>query len=481
MKTLDENNIIKRFGYSTFNKGKEYYNENRVITALIDGDLLQGLVVGTRVYRVTVSLSDLSNRCSCPLGGDCKHVVALLLFYLNDNDSVIDTIKLKAELRERSKEELINIIIKALEGEEILPLIQQEEKNIRIKSFLRVFESGHVDEGVVNDMANVIEKFKNNISKEDLLMLLEKITLDCESFGCFYDDYGDYYYNEPIFKAIGEALVEKDLTQEDVRKLGEIIKQDEYELTSPLIEVLTKKAEADKKFFKLIEHILPPPYRAEIIIKNKMYDEAKKTLEEEDLDYSIRVKLLLLIDPKEALKYSEEMKKYHMIIQYYIERKDYDKAKMYIKRAIDENLPNEIYQIIWSYRDIILQDRELSNKIVRYLINEGNILDASLFYTNIDDDLKDLLAEKIVESDHGHSDLLHIVCERKPEKLKDYVLRSAESIIERGSREYDTVIYLLAEAKKCMSKEDFNKLIDEIEIRHYKKYKLIEKLSKIRD
>ena len=195
-------------------KDKEYYNENRVITALIDGDLLQGLVAGTKVYRVTVSLSDLSNRCSCPLGGDCKHVVALLLFYLNDNDNVIDTIKLKAKLRERSKEELINIIIKALEGEEILPLIQQEEKNIRIKSFLRVFESGHVDEGVVNDMANVIEKFKNNISKEDLLMLLEKITLDCESFGCFYDDYGDYYYNESIFKAIGEALVEKDLTQE---------------------------------------------------------------------------------------------------------------------------------------------------------------------------------------------------------------------------------------------------------------------------
>jgi len=60
MKTLDENNIIKRFGYSIFNKGKEYYNENRVITALIDGDLLQGLVAGTKVYRVTVSLSDLS-------------------------------------------------------------------------------------------------------------------------------------------------------------------------------------------------------------------------------------------------------------------------------------------------------------------------------------------------------------------------------------------------------------------------------------
>ncbi|WP_218257932.1 SWIM zinc finger family protein [Saccharolobus shibatae] len=483
MKALNESKIIERFGYSTFDKGKEYYNENRVLSAFINGDLLEGVVVGTNVYRTSVLLSDLSNKCSCPLGGDCKHVVALLLFYLKNSDEVIDIPKLKDKLREKSKEELIDIIIKALGGEEILPLIEQKEKNIKIRSILRIFERGEVDERTVENISNIIRNFKNNISKEDLLMLLEKITLDCENFGCFYDDYGDYYYNESIFKAIGEALVEKDLTSEDIEKLKEILDRDQYELSEPLIDVLANKAEGDEKFFKLIQKILPPTYRADIVIKNKMYDEAKKMLEKETLDPSLRVELLKLIDPREAIRVAEENKEYTLIIQYYIEMKDYDKAKAYINKAIEENLRTEVFYILSKYKNFILQDRELSNKIVRYLLDIGDILSPLKFYGNIDDDLKDLYAEKILESGYEFyiAAFLDVICQRKPEKVKEFLLKSVETMIDRGSREYDYVALMLTNAKKCMSKKDFNELLDEIEIKHYKKRKLIEKLSVLRD
>ncbi|AWR98524.1 SWIM zinc finger family protein [Metallosphaera hakonensis] len=482
MKALDKNVILDRFGHSTFDKGREYYEENRVLTAFINGDVLKGKVLGTEVYHTSVSLSDLSNECSCPLGGECKHVVALLLFYLNNKDEVTDLAELKSKLTKKSKDDLIDIIIKAMEGEEILPLIGQDEKDVKIGSFIKVFERGNVDEKTVKNMANTIKKSKNNISKEDLFRLLEKIVLECEHFGCFYDDYRDDYYDAPIFEAIGEALAEKDLSHEDIERLGKIIREDQHQLTEPLIDALLDRAKQDKEFFRSIKKILPAGYIVYFLIENKMYDEAKEILKERDLNPSMRIDLLKLVDPEEALKVAEENKKYTSIIQHYIETKDYDKAKAYIRRAIDENLKDQVQEIALTYKNLISQDRELSNKIVKYLLKEGSLWSAYSFYGNIDEDLKDLFVEKVLEPSFGiyRQEFLDVICERKPEILKDILLEIVEVKIAAGAKAYDGVVQLLEKVKKCMNKEDFNKILDQLEREHYTKYKLIGKISTLR-
>lgn len=126
-----------------------------------------------------------------------------------------------------------------------------------------------------------------------------------------------------------------------------------------------------------------------------MYEEAKKIIEKSNLTDEEKLSLLLQIEPENALREAEEKKKYHIIVKYYIEKKDYDKAKEYIERAINDKADKEVNEIILEYKDIILKDKELSNNIAKYLLDIENIYSATAFYENMNDNLKDLLAEKI--------------------------------------------------------------------------------------
>ena len=104
-----------------------------------------------------------------------------------------------------------------------------------------------------------------------------------------------------------------------------------------------------------------------------MYEEAKKIIEKSNLTDEEKLSLLLQIEPENALREAEEKKKYHIIVKYYIEKKDYDKAKEYIERAINDKADKEVNEIILEYKDIILKDKELSNNIAKYLLDIENI------------------------------------------------------------------------------------------------------------
>ena len=86
--TLD---IIRRaFSIATFDKGRAYQRDGSVLVARVapDGTAVEGEVQGSRrtPYRTSARVRRLGNgtvrvesRCTCPVGFDCKHVVALLL------------------------------------------------------------------------------------------------------------------------------------------------------------------------------------------------------------------------------------------------------------------------------------------------------------------------------------------------------------------------------------------------------------------
>jgi superfamily II DNA or RNA helicase len=93
--------ISRAFGEETLEKGLDYQLGGRV--RLIAGDLdstaLRGEVLGSRraPYKVSVQIGRMIGvggvgvprfvtRCTCPLGGDCKHVAALLLQALADGE-----------------------------------------------------------------------------------------------------------------------------------------------------------------------------------------------------------------------------------------------------------------------------------------------------------------------------------------------------------------------------------------------------------
>jgi len=84
---LDEAGIIKHVDYSYFSRGKAYFRQKAVEDFSVQGNQVSGSVRGSRVqpYRTTIALGVkgiVSSNCSCPLMGECKHVAALALAFL---------------------------------------------------------------------------------------------------------------------------------------------------------------------------------------------------------------------------------------------------------------------------------------------------------------------------------------------------------------------------------------------------------------
>lgn len=64
-------------------KGKQYFKKGKVLWVLRYGDRLYGKVLGGYPYYVEVSIKGGKNRCTCPIGKDCKHVFAVLEAFKN--------------------------------------------------------------------------------------------------------------------------------------------------------------------------------------------------------------------------------------------------------------------------------------------------------------------------------------------------------------------------------------------------------------
>ncbi|WP_148883688.1 SWIM zinc finger family protein [Thermococcus aciditolerans] len=67
----------------TLRKGERYYRAGKVLWVVKYGDRLFSKVLGTYPYYVELNLSTGENTCTCPLGGDCKHVAAVMKAHEN--------------------------------------------------------------------------------------------------------------------------------------------------------------------------------------------------------------------------------------------------------------------------------------------------------------------------------------------------------------------------------------------------------------
>lgn len=86
---LDDEWLARRFGRETWLRGRTYASQGRVTSVSVGGDqsLVQAMVRGMsqRPYVVVIRVVAqtpvlaLATSCSCPVRGDCKHAVAVLL------------------------------------------------------------------------------------------------------------------------------------------------------------------------------------------------------------------------------------------------------------------------------------------------------------------------------------------------------------------------------------------------------------------
>lgn len=113
--SLTEEQIRKLADRSSFGRGIDYYESGNICNPVRQGKELRGECYGSRdqPYKIRVVLKkdgieDAS--CSCPRGGFCKHIVALLLQFVHEPDSFENIQSLNATLARLSKEELIALI-----------------------------------------------------------------------------------------------------------------------------------------------------------------------------------------------------------------------------------------------------------------------------------------------------------------------------------------------------------------------------------
>jgi hypothetical protein len=106
--------VLAWVGETSLARGRPYMG--RLLDPRRTGLELKARCVGSAAqpYRVTATLtaggSVAASTCSCPVGGRCKHVAALLLAWLAAPDAFLEVEPLDASLERRDKAELIALI-----------------------------------------------------------------------------------------------------------------------------------------------------------------------------------------------------------------------------------------------------------------------------------------------------------------------------------------------------------------------------------
>lgn len=142
--TLDQ--IQDRCTAQSFTRGEEYFDMGMIGNPVLHGWTLSSTCEGTEEepYHVSVELMPTgiaAADCSCPYdwGGDCKHIVALLLTYVHAPEVIYSLDALLTELAEKPNEILLRVISELLKRTpELVPVARfygdiEEEPEVEIE------------------------------------------------------------------------------------------------------------------------------------------------------------------------------------------------------------------------------------------------------------------------------------------------------------------------------------------------------------
>jgi uncharacterized Zn finger protein len=115
--------LIERYSSpESFRRGQEYYQQGAVASLILRGQELRAEVAGSQFapYGVRVVFDEagiFDAKCSCPYewGGLCKHIVAALLAYSHEPESVRELPELEEALSGLGREELKDLMLKLAE------------------------------------------------------------------------------------------------------------------------------------------------------------------------------------------------------------------------------------------------------------------------------------------------------------------------------------------------------------------------------
>jgi len=197
----------------SFERGRDYYRQDRIEELDIDGDEISATVRGSHLYDVTVDLSDdtIQTRCSCPYdySGDCKHIVAVLLA-VDDRDlgETSDT----DDSTDGSATASVDVdrLLDATDADELrafLGTVLDDDSDVRDRFV--AFVGGGINKTVYDYKAEIDRRFENATSRRGLVEYDTWI-----DFSQYHDlaethrDRGDHETAVDIYRALAEAICE---------------------------------------------------------------------------------------------------------------------------------------------------------------------------------------------------------------------------------------------------------------------------------
>ncbi|MYB93084.1 MAG: hypothetical protein F4039_02535 [Gammaproteobacteria bacterium] len=129
---LTEDQIQDRCTQKVFARGEDYFYNEAIENPMFHGWTLSANCYGSEdaPYRVSVELTPTGiadAECSCPYdwGGDCKHIVALLLTYVHEPDEIHSIAPVLTAIAEKPRATLLSIISELLKREPALvPIVK---------------------------------------------------------------------------------------------------------------------------------------------------------------------------------------------------------------------------------------------------------------------------------------------------------------------------------------------------------------------
>lgn len=173
---LKEENMLEnyqnRFEDSVKERGKNYYEQNKVISCHKDNNIYYSKVRGSQdiTYNVTIEKKEgeLILFCDCPCEFECKHIYATLLAI---NDKAYDKVKLKEEVVERDTS--IENIIKVIPAQDLKQYIIQQVKRNELKLDNQIFKDTFIKyypkQKYNYYYYNLYNRLKLNINRNELL------------------------------------------------------------------------------------------------------------------------------------------------------------------------------------------------------------------------------------------------------------------------------------------------------------------------
>lgn len=129
--TLTEEHVRRLTDEQSFQRGRKYYADGAVRNPVRQGPEIRAECYGSRhePYRVKAVLGEngvQAASCTCPRGGFCKHIVALLLAYIHEPEAFREVPALEAMLAALTRDDLVALIVNMVRREpSLLALVER--------------------------------------------------------------------------------------------------------------------------------------------------------------------------------------------------------------------------------------------------------------------------------------------------------------------------------------------------------------------